>query len=333
MIKIAINGFGRIGRPSLKIIQERKDMEVVAINDLAKPTDLAYLLKYDSAYGVYNKEISYDDENLIVSGKKIRVFSEKDPNNLPWKEMGVDVVLECTGFFTDRKGAEGHINAGARKVIISAPTKDKSVKTFVVGVNSDEVSAEDDIICNASCTTNCLAPMVKVLDDKFGIEKALMSTIHSYTSTQSLVDRGDAEDRRRGRAAGQSLVPTSTGAAVATTLVVPSLKDKFDGMAYRVPTLVGSASDLTAVLKKDATEEEINQAFEEAAKGSLAGILSVTDEALVSHDIVGSSYSTIVQKELTKVVGGNLVKMVGWYDNEWGYSNRLIDLAGILGNK
>lgn len=330
MIKVAINGFGRIGRPSLKIIEERGDMEVVAINDLSSIESLAYLLKYDSAFGVYSKEISSDDKHLIIDGKKIPVISEKDPSKLPWKKMEVDVVLECTGFFTKREGAEGHIKAGAKKVVISAPAKDDTIKTFVMGVNSDEMSGEENIISNASCTTNCLAPMVKVLNDKFGVEKALMSTIHSYTSTQSTVDRADAKDGRKGRAAAQNIIPTSTGAAVATTLVIPDVAGSFDGMAYRVPTLVGSASDLTVVLKKDATEDEINSAFEEAAEGNMKGIIQVTDEALVSHDIVGNPYSSIIQKDLTKVVGGNLVKAVGWYDNEWGYSNRLVDMAKHL---
>jgi len=332
MIKVAINGFGRIGRPSLKIMQERDDMEVVAINDLSPIEDLAYLLKYDTAYGVYGKGITVDKKNIIIDGKKIPIFSEKEPAKLPWKDLDVDVVLECTGFFTKREGAEGHIKAGAKKVVISAPTKDDTIKTFVLGVNSDEINVKDNIISNASCTTNCLAPMVKVLNDKFGVEKALMSTIHSYTSTQSIVDGGGQKDRRRGRAAAQNVIPTSTGAARATALVIPDVEGNFNGMAYRVPTLVGSASDLTVVLKKNATEEEINSAFEEAEKNELRGIIQVTDEALVSHDIVGNPYSSIVQKDLTKVVGGNLAKVVGWYDNEWGYSNRLIDMVKHIAN-
>lgn len=333
MIKVAINGFGRIGRPSFKIIQEKKNMEVVAINDLSPTEDLAYLLKYDSAYGIYGKEVSHDEKNLIVDGKKIPVFSEKDPKDLPWKDMDVDMVLECTGFFTEREGASGHIKAGAKKVIISAPTKDESVKTLVMGVNENEATKEDDIVCNASCTTNCLAPMMKVLNDRFGVDKALMTTIHSYTSTQSIVDRGDTKDKRRGRAAANNLVPTSTGAAVATALVIPEIKGNFDGMAFRVPTLVGSASDLTVLLKKDVTVEEVNKAFKEAAVGEMKGIIEVTDEELVSHDIVGNHHSAIVQTDLTNVVGGNLVKAVGWYDNEWGYSNRLVDMADLLAKK
>ncbi len=327
MIKVAINGFGRIGRPSFKIILERNDLEVVAINDLSSTEDLAYLLKYDSAYGVYGKEVEFDENNLVIDGKKYPVFSERDPKNLPWKEMNVDVVLECTGFFTDREGASNHLKAGAKKVVISAPTKDETIKTFVIGVNSNEISNSDDIVSNASCTTNCLAPMMKVLEDNFGVEKALMSTIHSYTSTQSLVDGVGKKDKRRGRAAAQNVIPTSTGAAIATTLTLPSLKGNFDGMAYRVPTIVGSVSDLTAILKKEVDENEINSAFLEASENEMRNIMQVTDIPLVSRDIIGNPHSVIFQKDLTKVVGGNLIKIAGWYDNEWGYSNRLVDMA------
>lgn len=331
MMKVAINGFGRIGRPSLKIILERDDMEVVAINDLADAESLAYLLKYDSAYGVYNKEVKSGDKKIIVDGKEIPVFAEKDPNNLPWGELGVDVVLECTGIFITREGASGHINAGAKKVVISAPAKDDSIKTFVMGVNENEATGEDNIVSNASCTTNCLAPIMKVLNDAFGVEKAMMTTVHSYTSTQTIIDVATGKDKRRGRASGQSVIPTTTGAAVATGLVIPSLKGNFDGMAFRIPTIVGSACDLTAILKRDVTEEEINNALMEAESSTMKGILEVTDEALVSHDIVGNSHSAIVQKELTKVVGGNFIKVIGWYDNEWGYSCRLVDMANHIG--
>ncbi|MDX9913442.1 MAG: type I glyceraldehyde-3-phosphate dehydrogenase [Candidatus Moranbacteria bacterium] len=331
MLKVAINGFGRIGRPSFKIIFEREDMEVVAINDLADAESLAYLLKYDSAYGVYNREVKAGDKKIIVDGKEIPVFGEKDPNNLPWKELGVDVVLECTGIFITREGASGHINAGARKVVISAPAKDESIKTFVMGVNEKDLTSEDDIISNASCTTNCLAPVMKILNDVFGVEKAMMTTVHSYTSTQTIIDVATGKDKRRGRASGQSVIPTTTGAAVATTLVIPDLKGKFDGMAFRIPTIVGSACDLTAILKKEVTEDEINAALIEAENGEMKGILQITDEALVSHDIVGNSHSAIVQKELTKVVGGNFIKIIAWYDNEWGYSCRLVDMANNIG--
>ena len=325
-MKIAINGFGRIGRPALKIALE-KGIEVTAINDLAEVENLAYLLKYDSAYGNYNKSVETKENKLVVDGKEISVFSEKDPEKLPWKKLGVDVVLECTGFFTDRAGAGKHLKAGARKVIISAPTKDESIKTIVLGVNDAEMNKEDDIIANASCTTNCLAPMMKVLDEVFGVEKSLMSTIHSYTSTQLLVDGPGGKDFRRGRAGAQNISPSSTGAAIATTLVMPNLKNKFDGMAFRVPTMVGSASDLTVITKKETTVEDVNQAFENSSKGFLKNIIQVTNEQLVSSDIVGNPHSAIIQTELTKVVGGNLVKVIGWYDNEWGYSNRMVELA------
>ncbi len=331
MLKVAINGFGRIGRPAFKIIFERDDMEVVAINDLADAENLAYLLKYDSAYGVYGKDVKAVDKKIIVDGKEFPVFAEKDPANLPWRELGVDVVLECTGIFINKDGAGKHLEAGAKKVVISAPAKDDSIKTFVMGVNEKDLTNEDNIISNASCTTNCLAPVMKVLNDEFGVEKAMMTTVHSYTSTQAIIDVATGKDKRRGRASGQSVIPTTTGAAVATTLVIPSLKDNFDGMAFRVPTIVGSACDLTAILKKDVTENDVNEAFIRAEQDYLKGILQVTDEALVSRDIVGNYHSAIVQKELTKVVGGNFVKIIAWYDNEWGYSCRLVDMASLVG--
>lgn len=331
-MKIAINGFGRIGRPVAEIMLENPELEIVAINDLGELENLAYLLKYDSAYGVYEREVDVENGALIIDGKEIKVFAEKDPSKLPWKELEIDVVLECTGFFTERAGAEGHLKAGAKKVIISGPTKDESIKTIVIGCNEDELSKEDDIISMASCTTNCIAPIMKVLEENFGIEKSLMTTIHSYTATQMLVDGpGGKKDMRRGRAAAQNTVPSTTGAAIAATLVLPSLKDKFDGMAFRVPTLVGSVSDVVAVLKKEVTKEELNNVFEKAEQNELKNILKTTDEPLVSSDIVGDAHSAIVQTDLTNVVGGNLVKVVGWYDNEWGYSNRLAELASMFG--
>jgi len=326
-MKLAINGFGRIGRPTLKVALENPEVEIVAINDLGNLENLAYLLKYDSAYGVYPREIEIKDGNLIIGGKEIKVFSEKDPSKLPWGDLGIDVVAECTGFFTDRESASGHLKASAKKVIISAPTKDESIKTIVIGCNEKEITDKDNIISMASCTTNCIAPMAKVLDDNFGIEKSLMSTIHSYTSTQNLVDGPNNKDFRRGRAAAQNVVPSTTGAAIAATKTLPNLKDKFDGMAYRVPTVVGSISDLTAVLKKETTKDEIIDIFEKAAEKELKIIMQVSEEPLVSHDIVGNPHSVIVQTDLTKVIGDNLVKMVGWYDNEWGYANRLVELA------
>ncbi|MDZ7612216.1 MAG: type I glyceraldehyde-3-phosphate dehydrogenase [Candidatus Moranbacteria bacterium] len=326
-MKIAINGFGRIGRPVFKIAMDHPEVEAVAINDLADLENLAYLLKYDTVYGVYQKDVQVKDGNLIVGGKEIKCFSEKDPANLPWGELEIDMVVESTGVFRDRESAGKHLEAGAGRVIITAPAKDESIKTIVLGVNEEDIKEEDKIISNASCTTNCIAPMMKVLDEKFGIEKSLMSTIHSYTSSQSIVDGPSKKDFRRGRAAAYNVVPTSTGAALASALTLPQLDGIFDGMAYRVPTLAGSVSDIVAVLKEDAKEEEINKAFREAEEGSLKDILKTSDEPLVSHDILGSYYSVIVQTDLTKVTGGNLVKAVGWYDNEWGYSARVIDLA------
>ena len=336
-MKVAINGFGRIGRPSFKVLLEKEGVEVVAINDLGEIESLAYLLKYDTAYGVYSREIATKDlpdkeyNLLLVDDREIKVYSQPAPEKLPWAELGVDVVLECTGFFKERAKAEKHLQAGARKVVISAPTKDETIKTVVRGVNEKEISENDNILSNASCTTNCIAPVMKVLEDVFGVEKSLMSTIHSYTSTQNLVDGASKKDLRRGRAAAQNVVPSTTGAAIATTKTLPALTGLFDGMAYRVPTLVGSISEVVALLKKEATAEEINDALREASQRELSGILAVTSEALVTHDIVGNPHSAIVQEDLTKVVAGNLVKVVAWYDNEWGYSNRLVELAEYIG--
>ncbi len=326
-MKIAINGFGRIGRAVFKIALENPEIEVVAINDLAELENLVYLLKYDTVYGVYPHEVKIVNNNLVVKGKEIKVFSEKNPADLPWKELGVAVVMEATGIFTDRLGVEGHLKAGAKKVVISAPTKDESIKTIVLGVNDDQLTAEDEIVSNASCTTNCIAPIMKVLENKFGVEKSLMSTIHSYTSTQALVDSPAKKDMRRGRAGACNVSPSTTGAATATALVIPELKGIFDGMAFRVPTPSGSISDVVAVLKKEVTPEEIAQAFKEAETGKMKNILKTTEEQLVSSDILGDSHSVIVQIELIKVIDGNLVKVVGWYDNEWGYSARMLDLA------
>lgn len=332
MIKLAINGFGRIGRGAFKAALENDEVEVVAVNDLSNLENLAYLLKYDSAYGKFDKNVEVEGDNLVVDGKKIKVVSEREPKKLPWKELNIDVVMECTGFFTDAS-AKDHLEAGAKEVVISAPTKDESIKTIVMGVNDDELKADDHVISNASCTTNCLAPMMKVLDDNFGVEKSLMSTIHSYTSKQTLIDTLNEKDMRRGRSGATNIIPTSTGAAIATTKTIPHLEGSFDGMAFRVPILVGSVSDLTVVLKKDVTKEEINTAFKEAASGSLKGILEYCEEPLVSHDIVGNSHGVVVQPDLTKVVGGNLVKVVGWYDNEWAYSVRLVEMAELLAKR
>jgi glyceraldehyde 3-phosphate dehydrogenase len=332
-MKVAVNGFGRIGRPVTKLALENPNVEIVAINDLGSVESLAYLLKYDSSYGVYSKDVKVKDGNLVVNGKEIKIFSEMDPKKLPWKELGVEVVFECTGVFKDRKSASAHLEAGAKQVLISSPTNDESLKTIVLGVNDNEIMDGDEILSMASCTTNCIAPVMKVLEDKFGIEKSLMTTIHSYTATQALVDGPSKKDFREGRSAALNIIPSTTGAAKAAAKTIPALKGIFDGMAFRVPTAVGSVSDVVALLKKDVTVDDVNEALEDAAKGSMNGIMQVTDEPLVSRDIVGSSYSVIVQKELTSVVGGNLIKVVGWYDNEWGYSTRLVDLAVKLFHK
>lgn len=333
MVKLAINGFGRIGRNAFKIAFERRDVEVVAVNDLTDTKTLAHLLKYDSSYGTYDREVSFDDENIIVDGTKIRVLSEKDPAALPWGDMGVDVVIESTGLFTDPAKAHAHIDAGAKRVVISAPAKGEGAKTVVLGVNEEVVEDSDEIISNASCTTNCIAPVMRVLEDNFGIEKAMMTTVHSYTASQRLQD-APAKDLREARAAAENIVPTTTGASKAAALTIPSLKGKFNGLSVRVPTPVVSLSDITAVLKKDVTIEEINEVFEKAAKEPYyEGILGITHEELVSCDFRGNSHSCIVDLPLTDVVGGNLVKVVAWYDNEWGYSNRLVELTVDFGKR
>ena len=331
MIKLAINGFGRIGRNAFKIAFERRDVKIVAINDLTDTKTLAHLLKHDSSYGTYDRDVKFDEENLIVDGVKIRVFSEKEPKNLPWGEYQVDVVIESTGFFTDPKKAADHLEAGARKVVISAPAKGEGAKTIVIGVNEDTVTEDDKILSNASCTTNCIAPVMKVLEDNFGIEKALMTTVHSYTASQRILD-APAKDLREARAAAENIVPTSTGASKAAALTIPALKGKFDGLSIRVPTPVVSLSDITAVLKRDTTIEELQEIFKKAAKEPFyEGILGVSEEPLVSIDYRGNSHSSIVDLPLINVVGGNLVKIVAWYDNEWGYSNRLVELASDFG--
>ena len=333
MIKVAINGFGRIGRNAFKIAFERRDLEIVAVNDLTDTKTLAHLLKYDSSYGTYDREVSFDDENIIVDGTKIRVLSEKDPAALPWGEMGIDVVIESTGLFTDPEKAHAHIDAGAKRVVISAPAKGEGAKTVVLGVNEEIVEDSDVIISNASCTTNCIAPVMRVLEDNFGIEKAMMTTVHSYTASQRLQD-APAKDLREARAAAENIVPTTTGASKAAALTIPSLKGKFNGLSVRVPTPVVSLSDITAVVKKDVTKEEINEVFEKAAKEPYyEGILGITHEELVSCDFRGNSHSCIVDLPLTDVVGGNLIKVVAWYDNEWGYSNRLVELTADFGKR
>jgi len=330
MVRIAINGFGRIGRQAFKAAFGKKDIQIVAINDLTDTTTLAHLLQYDTAYGKYEKEVSCDEKNLIIKNKKIPVFAEKDPTLLPWKKLKVDVVLECTGRFTDKVGAEQHIKAGARKVIISAPAKDKTIPTYVRGVNCGQVKKEKAcVINNASCTTNCIAPVMAVLDEKFGIAKAMMSTVHGYTADQNLQD-GPHKDLRRARAAAENIVPTSTGAAKAVGEVKPNLQGIFDGVAFRVPIPTCSLSDMTVILKKDVTKEQVNKALIDASKTTrFMGVMAVTDKPLVSSDFVGDANSSIVDLSLTNVVGGNMVKVVAWYDNEYGYAHRLVEMAQL----
>jgi glyceraldehyde 3-phosphate dehydrogenase len=329
--KIAINGFGRIGRAAFKIALENERMEVVAINDLTEASILAHLLKYDTAYGHYRKAVEVKGNVLVVDGKEFPVYAEPDPKKLPWKELDVDVVLECTGRFTDLEGSSQHIEAGAKKVILSAPAKgdDDSVPTFLIGVN-EESAGSAQVISNASCTTNSLAPVAKIIHEKFGIAKALMTTIHSYTADQNLQD-GPHKDLRRARAAAHNIVPTTTGAAIAVTQVIPELKGLFDGHSMRVPTIVVSLTDFTFVLKKKTTAEEINNVLKDACKEPrYKKVLSVTEEPLVSSDFIGSPFSSIVDLSLTKVIDGDLVKVVAWYDNEWGYSNRLVEMAELV---
>ena len=328
MPTIAINGFGRIGRQAFKVALTHPHLTVVGINDLTDTKTLAHLLRYDTSYGVYDKDVSYDDKHLIIAGKKYPVFAEKDPSKLPWKDLGVDVVLECTGRFTSEDGAKPHLVAGAKKVIISAPAKGGNVPTYVLGVNAGGVAKESaPIINNASCTTNCISPVMSVLEKNFGIEKAMMTTVHGYTADQNLQD-APHKDLRRARAAAENIVPTTTGAAIATTEAIPSLKNKFDGLSIRVPVPTVSVSDITAVLKKNVTIEDVNKAFISAAESDeLKNILAVTFEELVSSDFKGDTHSAIVDLPLTNVVGGNLVKVVAWYDNEYGYAHRLVELA------
>ena len=331
MVRLAINGFGRIGRCAFKIAFERRDAEIIALNSLGTPEVFAHLLKYDSAYGVYDHEVSFDDKHIIVDGHKILFLSEPDPLRLPWDKLKIDTVMECTGAFTNPADARAHIKAGARKVVISAPAKGPGAKTVVLGVNEEVVTADDEIISCASCTTNCIAPAMKILEDNFGIEKAMMTTVHSYTASQKLVD-DQAKDLREARAAAVNIAPTTTGASKAAALTIPSLAGKFNGLSVRVPSLVVSLADITAVLRRQTTVEELNKVFEQAAREPYyEGILSVSHDALVSSDFRGNSHSTIIDLPLTDVVGGDLVKIIAWYDNEWGYSNRLVELSVDFG--
>ena len=329
--RVAINGFGRIGRAAFKIAFERDDMEVVALNDLTDNDTLGHLLKYDTAYGRYQHSVATDEKGITVDGKQIDILSEPDPSKLPWTDKKVDIVIESTGRFVKAEDAKKHIAAGAKKVIVSAPAKGEGVTTIVLGVNDGDLEDAEDVLSNASCTTNCITPPATVLERAFGIEKAMMTTIHSYTADQNIQD-GPHKDLRRARAAAQNIVPTSTGAAIAASHALPALKGIFDGVAMRVPTVNGSLSDFTFLLKKDVTVDDVNNAFREAAEQPFfKGILEVTNDPIVSTDIIGNSHSSIVDLSLTNVVGGNMVKVVVWYDNEWGYSNRLVELVADVG--
>lgn len=331
-IKIAINGFGRIGRNAFKIAFDRPDVEIVAINDLSDATTLAHLLKHDSTFGTYANKVEFKDTVLKVSNQEIPILSEADLDKIDWAKYDVDVVLECTGRFTRSVDARKHISrAGAKRVVISAPAKDQDTKTIVLGVNEDELGPKDDVISCASCTTNCIAPVLSVLDSVFGIKKGLMTTIHAYTATQALLD-APAKDLRTARSAAENIIPTTTGASKAIAQVIPNLATGFGGLSVRVPVPNVSLSDLSLILKRNVSVEEINKAFGAAAKDPFyQGILAVSEEELVSSDFLGNPASAIVDLPLTTVVGGDLIKVVAWYDNEWGYSNRLVELAVELG--
>ena len=324
--KIGINGFGRIGRNAFKIAFDRSDLEIVAINDLTDTKTLAYLLKHDSNYGAYKYNVGFDDDHIIVNDKKIKVLAQKDPTQLGWGDLGVEIVIESTGRFTDIEGAGQHLKAGAKRVIISGPTKSEGVDTIVLGANEDKIDGATEIISNASCTTNSLGAIMAILDAEFGVEKSLLTTVHSYTASQSIQD-APSKDVREGRNGAENIVPTTTGAAIAVTKTLPQLAGKFDGLSIRVPTPVVSISDVTVLLSKNTTPEEINEVFTKASKDPFyQGILAVSNEPLVSRDYIGNSNSGTVDLLLTKVVGGNLAKVMVWYDNEWGYSNRLVEL-------
>jgi len=327
---VAINGFGRIGRQAYKAaIDLKSKFKVVAVNDLTDPPTLAYLLKYDSVYGQWKgHEVKATKDSIIVDGQKIRVFAEKDPSRLPWKKLKIDVVIESTGFFTEKEGASLHLKAGAKAVVISAPTKSEDVPTYVIGANEKKLKKGEQIISNASCTTNCTSPVMSVLMNRFGIKKAMLTTVHAYTATQKLVDSADAKDPRRGRAAAANIVPSTTGAANAVIQTLPELKNKFDGLSIRVPVITGSLIDVTALLKKKVTVKQVNNAFISASKNPLyKGVIGTTKDPVVSTDIIGTTLSAIVDLGTTKVVDGDLVKVLAWYDNEYGYSCRLVEMV------
>ena len=329
--RIAINGFGRIGRNAFKVAFERSDVEIVAINDLTDTKTLAHLLKHDSNYGTYAHEVGHDDTGILVDGRHIRVFAEMDPAKLPWGDNKIDVVIESTGFFVDPAKARAHIAAGAKKVVISAPAKGEGATTIVLGVNDDKLESAEDVISNASCTTNCITPVAAVIESNFGIEKAMMTTVHSYTASQKLQD-APAKDLREARNAAENIVPTTTGASIAAAKALPALEGIFGGLSVRVPTPVVSLSDFVILTKRSVSVEEVNEAFKQAAREPYyQGILDTTDEELVSSDFIGNSHSCIVDLKLTAVVGGNMLKVVAWYDNEWGYSNRLVEVVADTG--
>jgi glyceraldehyde 3-phosphate dehydrogenase len=329
-MKIGINGFGRIGRLAFRAAIDRPGVEIVGINDLVEPDYMAYMLKYDSTHGPFKGTIAVEGGHLVVNGKTIRVTAEKDPANLKWNEVGAEIVIESTGLFLTQETAQKHIDAGAKKVVMSAPAKDDT-PTFVMGVNHKELKADQTIVSNASCTTNCLAPIAKVLNDKFGIEEGLMSTIHAVTATQKTVDGPSAKDWRGGRGAYQNIIPSSTGAAKAVALVIPALKGKLTGMSFRVPVPDVSVVDLTVRLKNPATYEDIKAAMKEASEGSMKGILGYTEDEVVSEDFKGDARTSIFDAKAGIALNNNFVKVVSWYDNEWGYSNKLIDLVQELG--
>ena len=331
-LKIAINGFGRIGRCVARIAASRDDVEIVAINDMASMDMMLYLLRNDSVHGTFKSEVEQiDDENITIDGHKIRVFSDRDPKNLKFADCGADMVLECTGVFLTQESAQVHINNGVEKVLFSAPSKDTATDTFVMGVNHELYDGQK-IVSNASCTTNCLGPVAKVLDDAFGIEKGLMTTIHSYTNDQNILDVKHTKDKRRARAGAINMIPTTTGAAKAMALVMPHLKGKLNGYAMRVPTTDVSVVDLTVNLKKDVTVDEVIEAFERASKGTFEGQIEVDYDKRVSSDFVGSTYSATFVPDMTSVVDGNTVKVLAWYDNEWGYTERLMDMCDFVAN-
>jgi len=332
MLRVAINGFGRIGRTTLRASFARKDLNVVAINDLTDPAELAYLLKYDSVFRTWNKEVSAGKDFIMIGRKKIPVYSERDPANLPWEKHDIDVVIESTGFFRSKKDASKHLKAGAKKVVISAPSGD--APTFLMGVNHKTCKPTNKVVSNASCTTNSVAPVAQIIKEELGIKKAMLTTIHSVTAQQNIVDglpRGG--DLRRGRSALVNMIPTTTGAAKATTKVIPALRDKFDGIAVRVPSIDVSLTDFTFVTKKKTTAKDVNKIFKKAARlACWKHVLGVTDEPLVSSDFIGTSYGSVVDLEMTRVVDGDLVKVLAWYDNEWGYTQRLLDMAEHVGS-